>query len=166
MEVKTVDDKMFSLVILYDMQSQFFYNVLDGISDSDTPNRLNTRANHIAWLAGRLVQQRFEMADMLGDVKLTHGAHELFKDHQGIKDDVKYPGLDFYKADWEKITPVLRNELMTITEEKLDVKVEMMPGESYSHFEMCTFMIYREANMIGQIALWRRLLGYDAMKYM
>lgn len=166
MEVKTVDSRMFSLVILYDMQSQFFYNVIDGISDNDTHNRLNTKANHIAWLTGSLVQQRFEMAGLLGDVKLNQGAHELFKDYQGIKDDVKYPSLSSYKSDWEKITPILRNEMMNISEEKLNMKMEMMPGESYSHFEMVTFMIYREANMIGQIALWRRLLGYDAMKYM
>ena len=166
MEVKTVDSRTFSLVILYDMQSQFFHNVIEGISDNDTHNRLNTKANHIAWLAGSLVQQRFEMAGMLGDSKLNQGAHELFKDYQGIKDDVKYPSLSSYKSDWEKITPILRQEMMNISEEKLNMKMEMMPGESYSHFEMCTFMIYREANIIGQIALWRRLLGYDAMKYM
>jgi hypothetical protein len=42
----------------------------------------------------------------------------------------------------------------------------MMPGESMTHFDLIAFIIYREANCIGQIALWRRLLGYEAMKYM
>jgi len=27
-------------------------------------------------------------------------------------------------------------------------------------------MIYREANIIGQLALWRRLLGYAGINYM
>jgi hypothetical protein len=42
----------------------------------------------------------------------------------------------------------------------------MMPGDSMRFYELVSFMTYREANCIGQIALWRRLLGYDAMKYM
>jgi hypothetical protein len=165
MEIKTLDSRMFSLVILYDMQSQFFKNVIDGISDEDAHNRLNTKANHIAWLTGSLVQERFEMAGMLGN-PMVPSANELFKDHQGIKDNVDYPPLEDFKKDWETITPVLRNELMTATEEKLNEKQEMMPGETYSNFEMLTFLIYREANCIGQIALWRRLLGYPPMKYM
>lgn len=164
MEIKTTDSRMLSLVILYDMQSQFFKNVIDGISDEDALNRLNTKANHVAWLTGSLVQERFEMAGMLGNSQVS-SANELFKDHQGIKDHADYPSLEEYKRDWEKITPILRNEMITATEEKLNVQEEMMPGESYSQFEMITFMIYREANCIGQIALWRRLLGYPAMKY-
>jgi hypothetical protein len=35
-----------------------------------------------------------------------------------------------------------------------------------SLYELITFSIYREANIIGQIALWRRLLGYPGMRYM
>ena len=42
----------------------------------------------------------------------------------------------------------------------------MLPGYEMRHYDLVTFIIYREANCIGQIALWRRLLGYEAMKYM
>jgi hypothetical protein len=35
-----------------------------------------------------------------------------------------------------------------------------------SFYELVSFMIYREANCIGQVALWRRLLGYAALNYM
>jgi hypothetical protein len=41
-----------------------------------------------------------------------------------------------------------------------------MEGFKMAHFDLITFIIYREANIIGQIALWRRLLGKEAMKYM
>jgi hypothetical protein len=54
---------------------------------------------------------------------------------------------------------------VNVSDEKLDSEFEM-PEMKMTYFELFTFMIYREANMIGQIALWRRLLGYDAMKYM
>ena len=157
--------RVYSLLILYDMQTTFFESVLEGISDNDIHNRLNTKANHIAWLTGSLVQQRFEMANELG-IELSQEAEELFKDNQGIKDDVTYPSLEVFKKDWKTITPVLRNALVEATEPQLNKEIEMGPGQKFSFFDLLAFVIYREANVIGQIALWRRLLGYPAMKYM
>lgn len=55
METKTVSSRMQSLLFLYDMQTPFFAKVIVDISDEDAHNRLQTKANHIAWLAGSLV---------------------------------------------------------------------------------------------------------------
>lgn len=165
MNTKTTGDRMFSLVILYDMQTTFFLNAIDGISDADTHNRLNTKANHIAWLTGSAVEQRFELAGRLG-IDNHQGAHELFKDNKGIQNNMKYPSLLSYKEDWQAITPQLRQAMMTVSDEMLDTSFEMEPGFKMTTFDLISFCSYREANVIGQIALWRRLLGYDAMKYM
>ena len=163
METKTVSNRMVSLVVLYDMQTTFFSKVLDGISDKDTHNRLNTKANHIAWLTGSLVEQRYEMAKGLG-IDKTQQAHELFKDNKGIQDNITYPVLAQYKKDWDTISPPLRDAFLNITDEKLDSEIDM-GGMKMTNYDLISFIIYREANCIGQIALWRRLLGYDAMKY-
>jgi hypothetical protein len=40
-----------------------------------------------------------------------------------------------------------------------------MGGMKMSWYDMITFTMYREASMIGQLALWRRLLGHPALKY-
>ena len=165
METKTTSSRMHSLVILYDMHTTFFSSVIEGISDKDTHNRLNTKANHIAWLTGSLVEQRYEIANMLG-IDRKQDAHELFKDNKGIQDGVTYSTLAVYKKDWESITPLLREALANVSDEKLEESFEMMPGMKMTYYELITFIIYREANCIGQIALWRRLLGYEAMKYM
>ncbi len=165
METKTVSNRMFSLIILYDMHTNFFSSALDGISDKDAHNRLNTKANHIAWLTGSLVEQRYEIAKELGH-DLNQAANELFKDNKGIQDGITYPPLETFKKDWESITPVLRDAFMKVTDNKLDESFEMMPGMRMTYYELITFIIYREANCIGQLALWRRLLGYEAMKYM
>jgi hypothetical protein len=165
MEIKTASDRMNSLIVLYDMHTKFFFSVTDGISDKDAHNRLNTKANHIAWLCGSLVQERFELGKILS-IDQKQAADEMFKDHKGIQDIITYPSLTEFKKDWERITPLLRNALVNISDGKLDSSFEMMPGESMTHFELIAFIIYREANCIGQIALWRRLLGYEAMKYM
>jgi hypothetical protein len=169
MEIKTVSSRLTSLVVLYDMQTDFFSFVLEGISDSDAHNRLNTKANHIAWLTGSLVQQRYEMAKYFkadpATYKDTATAHELFSDNKGIQGNVTYPSLEAYRNDWKLITPVLRDVLMTATDSQLDEDINM-PGMKMSLYDLTAFMIYREANCIGQIALWRRLLGYPAMRYM
>ncbi len=164
METKTVSNRMYSLVVLYDMHTTFFSSALEGITDKDAHNRLNTKANHIAWLTGSIVQQRYEMAKYLG-IDSTQATSELFKDNKGIQDNITYPPLDEFKKDWENITPVLRDALVNAGDEKLDSKLDMQ-GYVMSIFDLIAFVIYREANIIGQIALWRRLLGYEAMKYM
>ncbi|WP_343623874.1 hypothetical protein [Flavobacterium lindanitolerans] len=89
----------------------------------------------------------------------------MFQDGKGIQDGFKYPSLSQFRDDWKKISPVLKDLLVKITDQKLDEKFEMMPGMSLTYYELITFIIYREANCIGQIALWRRLLGYEALRY-
>ncbi|MDQ3142736.1 MAG: DinB family protein [Bacteroidota bacterium] len=165
METKTVSHRIESFLVLYDMQTKFFSSVLNGISDEKAHERLNTKANHIAWLVGSLVEQRFEMAnDIDNTINMEQTGHELFKNFQGIQDGISYPTLNKYIEDWNNISPILRKALAGVTEEILNSSQEM-GGMQMTIFDMVSFCIYREANCIGQIALWRRLLGYEAMKY-
>ena len=159
------DIRIVGILPLYDMQTDLYYRVLDGIADEDAHMRLNTKANHIAWLAGSLVQQRFELASMLSAKEYKQQADDLFRDNQGIKDGVTYPSLEQYKQDWKTIAPILRDALANAKTEKLDTDMGI-PDMKMSFYEMAYFCIYREANHIGQIALWRRLLSYEPMKYM
>ena len=151
------------MLVLYDMQTGFFAKAIDGITDEDAHNRMHTKANHIAWLAGTLVEQRFNIARDAGS-HLKQSGDELFKNNQGIKDNAIYPGLAQYKKDWESISPIARNAFVDITDEKLNSEIDM-GGMKMSFYDLISFTVYREANCIGQIALWRRLLGYDAMRY-
>ncbi len=166
METATMQDsRMSSFIHLYDMHTDYFKRALEGISDANAHQRLNTKANHVAWLAGSLVQERFEMVNMLNNTKLHQHADELFREHKGIQEGITYPSLETYKTDWDKITPTLRYALKDVSTEMLDSTFEMMPGMKFTYYEYISFLIYREANCIGQIALWRRLLGYPALKY-
>ena len=100
--IEVKDSRIYSLIVLYDMQTTYFKNVIDGISDKDAHNRLNTKANHVAWLTGSLVQQRFEIANMLRAGGKS-SADELFANNKGIQDGVTYPSLSVFKKDWETI---------------------------------------------------------------
>lgn len=164
MKQEPISNRLIALIDLFELHTPFFDYVLEGISDEDSINRLGTKANHITWLAGSLVQERYELANLLG-LNLKSAANELFKDHKGIQENAIYPPLDSFKKDWKEIYTVLKAQLLKVTDQELD-KILEFPGMSFSLYEMISFQMYREANCIGQIALWRRLLGYDAMKYM
>lgn len=164
MEIKTASNRMYALIVLYDMHTKYFHQALEGISEEDATSRLDTKANHIKWLAGSLVQERYELVNIFGK-DLKSAADDLFKDHKGIQDDVTYPALADYKKDWDKISSILRAELLAATDEQLD-KILEYPGMSFPVYEMVSFDIYREANCIGQVALWRRLLNYPGINYM
>jgi hypothetical protein len=139
--------------------------VIEGISDHDAQNRLNTKANHVAWITGSLVHERYEMANAAG-VELKQTSNELFQGHKGIQDNKVYPRLSEFKKDWERITPLLRKALFKLSEEELNSADPYgMPGDDLTFFDAITFLIDRESYCIGQIGLYRRLLGYEPMKY-
>jgi hypothetical protein len=154
---------MEGLVTLFDLHSGFLRRALEGIAETDMYERKGTKANHMSWLAGALVAQRFTMAaDIRPDLKQT-GA-ELFANNRGIQDEAKYPTPAEYLKDWETITPFARQALVDIDDAKLDSDFHM-EGMKMSWYDLVSFTIYREASMIGQLALWRRLLNYPAMRY-
>ena len=162
-ESKTASRRTEGLLALFDMQTTFFDRALDGISEKDSYNRLGTKANHIAWLAGSLVHQRYSMIEETNPgLKMT--GDDLFKDNKGIQADAKYPTNAEYLKDWKKVSPLARQALVDIDDEKLDSEIDM-GSMKMSYYELITFTIYREASIIGQLALWRRLLDYPALKY-
>ncbi|MEJ2902699.1 DinB family protein [Pedobacter panaciterrae] len=163
MEIKTTSERMYALLVLFDMHTSFYSKAILGITTRDAHNRLNTKANHVSWLAGSLVEQRYYLANMLG-ISGNQTAHKLFENHQGIIENATYPPLSEFNEDWDKISPLLRDALIKVTDEKLNEEIDM-GFEKMTAYELIAFIIYREANCIGQIALWRRLLGYEAIKY-
>jgi len=163
MENKTNSRRTEGLLSLFDMHSGLFARALDGISGEDMHKRLNTEANHMAWLAGSMVQQRYSMVSETNP-GLKQTGDELFSNHKGIQEGAQYPSITEYIKDWEFITPLARKALMEVDDEKLDSELTM--GEmKMSFYDMVVFTLYREASLVGQLALWRRLLGYPALKY-
>jgi hypothetical protein len=163
--VDVLDNRLVALVNLYDLYTQLFVNVLEGISDEKAHRRFNTKATHVAWIAGSLVSDRFALAIAL-DLEVEQHSHELFDNFKSIEDSVKYPPLSEFKADWLFISPLLKDKIVRLEEERLNGSSPFeMPGQEMTLYDTIFFFIHREAYCIGQIGLWRRLLGYDAMKY-
>ena len=163
MQTQTASTRTLGFITLFDYHTDYFPKAIDGISVDDMHNRLNTEANHPAWIAGSLVAQRFQMASEPSH-QLKQTGHELFDGWKGLQAGAKYPTIAEYIKDWQAITPIARQQLVSIDDKKLDSEMDM-GGMKMSYYDLISFTIYREANMIGQLALWRRLLGYPALKY-
>lgn len=163
METKTASSRMEGLLTLFDMQTTFFARAIEGISEEDMHSRLNTKANHMAWLTGSLVAQRYYIIKE-SHPELKQTGADLFEDNKGIQDGARYPSNAEYLKDWEKVSPIAREVLITATNEKLDSVIDM-GFMKMSYYELISFTIYREASIIGQLALWRRLLDYPALRY-
>jgi hypothetical protein len=161
--METVSTRTQGFLSLFDIHTNYFVRALEGISDEDMYNRLNTKANHMAWLAGSLVNQRYLMTQETNP-GLKQTGDELFKDHKGIQDNAKYPTIAEYLKDWDKISPIAREAIVKIDDKKLDSEIDM-GFMKMTYYQLISFNIYREASIIGQIALWRRLLDYPGMKY-
>ena len=164
MKTTPTSSRMYGFIVLYEMQTDFLVRALDGIDQKDAQKRLDTKANHIAWITGSVVQGRYFLARSFG-IDLPSITDELFADNKGIVDDATYPSLADFIKDWKEISPKLQEALSQATDEKLEEKLSI-PGMEITLFEMISFNSYREANCIGQIALWRRLLNYPGMNYM
>ena len=165
--METTDKKtsMYTLINLYDWHTKLFKNVTVDFTEEDAQNRLNTKANHVAWIAGSIMNGRYELGNFFG-LNLKQTSYELFKDYKGIQDNVAYPSLDEFRNDWETISPVLKDALVNAKEEQLNGPDPFkMPGGSFTFFDTIIACIDRESYCIGQIGLYRRLLGYAAMKY-
>lgn len=158
------DMRLYAIFDLYDLHTDYFRRALDGISDEDAHNRLETKANHVAWIAGSTVEMRYVAARNLG-LDVHQQADELFKDFKGIQNDAQYPSLKQFLEDWDRISPLVREKTLGKDAVWLDEEKDM-GGWKATNWDLIKFSTYREANMIGQIALWRRLLGYPAMNYM
>lgn len=164
MEITPTSNRMYGFMVLYEMYTGFLLRALTGIDQKDAQKRLGTKANHMAWITGSVVHGRYFLAKSFG-IDLPSITDELFANNKGIIDDVIYPSLADFIKDWKNISPKLQEALTQATDEKLEEKLNI-PGMEITLFEMISFSTYREANCIGQIALWRRLLGYPGMNDM
>lgn len=165
METQTAKKATDVWMLLYDTHTKTFISSLEGISAEDAANRMGTKANHMGWIAGSLVHQRYEMIKALGGT-VDFTENDLFKDWKGIQDGATYPTPDEYIRDWQKLTPVLKDLLGKLSDEQLNGPDPLgMPGGEYTLFDTVSFLIDRESYCIGQLGIFRRLLGKEAIKF-
>lgn len=162
-----VSKKLDIIIPAYRMHTQSFKNALEDVSEEDAVIRVENVTNHIIWMVGNLVNCRYWLANILG-IDEQDPNEELFKDAKALDMSLKYPSLEELKKEWHKVSPLVYQKLLSITDEELNeaygfgMNVPFVPENKLNMVGMC---IGREDYLLGQIGLMRRVLGYKGMNY-
>ncbi|MEC3876800.1 DinB family protein [Chryseobacterium salviniae] len=147
--------------------SQNFLMVLDGISEEDALKRIEGKTNHIIWMAGNFLDMRYALGTLLG-IQEEFEFKDLFFEGKSLDESLAYPSLQQLKDAFHKISPLVYQKLLEVSDEELDkafpmgMNIEFFPETVLNFIGMC---IGREDYLCGQIGLMRRILGYEGMKY-
>ncbi|WP_146610819.1 hypothetical protein [Pedobacter cryoconitis] len=106
----------------------------------------------IPWLVGSQVQLRFDVANLLG-IDEIQNADILFRFNKDIQFNMIYPSLDSFNFDWEKISPILRTEILELDNDDLFSYSEDDPEMKGTFFDLLSGIIEREANNISALTI-------------
>lgn len=155
------------VVPAYRMHTQSFLNVLDEISEKDALIRVNGQTNHMVWMAGNFVNARYEMGRVLG-LKEEDPFGELFFQAKKLDESFSYPTLEVLKGNLHKISPLVYQKLLKITDEELATIFPIGMDIPYVEENVLNYVgmsLGRADYLCGQMGLMRRILGYSGMKY-
>lgn len=151
----------------YRMHTQMFDNALHDIKEEDALIRIEGKTNHLTWMVGNLVNCRYWLGNLLG-IENKDPNDNLFKDAKALDPKANYPTLAVLKTEWHKISPLLFQKLLTVTDKELSEQVDFGMGVDFmeeNKFNMTGMGVDREAYLFGQLGLMRKILGYPGMKY-
>lgn len=157
------------LLIQFDLHHKLFNNVLNGITDAESNQRLHDdiKMNHVKYLAGHLLNSQYGLGSLAG-IHREPKWKDLFAaaGQSQAKDDIEYPSLEEVKAEWNEMHPAIRQGLEQLT--KTDLLKEP-PGDLDKFWnsagEMWAFLNHHQAYHIGQIGILRRGFGKEPMHY-
>lgn len=147
--------------------SQSFLLVLDGISEEDALKRIEGRTNHVIWMVGNFLDMRYAMGSILG-LNEEFRYKDLFFQGKALDESLNYPSLQQLKEEFHKISPLVYQKLLEVSDEELEkpfpmgMNIDFFPETALNFIGMC---IGREDYLSGQMGLMRRILGYEGMKY-
>ena len=147
--------------------SQSFLMVLEDISEADALKRIEGRTNHIIWMIGNFLDMRYAMGNVLGLTE-EFKYKDFFFQGKALDESFNYPSLQDLITDFHRISPLVYQKLLQVTDEDLSkafpmgMNIDFFPEDVLNFVGMC---IGREDYLCGQMGLMRRILGYDAMKY-
>ena len=154
-----------ALVAQFDLHMKLFNNVLDGLSDQEANRRPARDINNIKWLAGHLTTTRFSLKN-IADIDRPDPYAELFAHGKSLRDNIDYPSLDQIRGLWNEISDQISTGLSRMPENVLNGPAPArLPIGDDTYEGMLAFLMHHEAYHIGQMALLRRMLGRESMKY-
>ncbi len=149
----------------YALQAGLFDKVTAGISDEEASQRINENTNSLAWIAGHTLWIQYNLAALVGAATDNPYA-EQFAFGTSFDPDTQYPSLEKMRRDWNALSPKISQGLDQLTAEQLQADSPFpIPFPEQSVRGLWGFQMHHLGYEIGQMALYRRFLGKEAMSY-
>jgi len=154
-----------SIVEILDLNTRLFRNCLDGADEQAIRARITGSTNSLHFLGCHLVETRFYMSAMAGFAE-TSPFPELAEVRTIDEMPDPGPSLGDILEAWNYISPLLEARLRGVNEDDLlRESPASFPTRSATVFGAMSFLAQHESYHIGQMALLRKALGFDAMSY-
>lgn len=159
--------KLEIIIPAYRMHSQQFFNALDGVTEEMAKERNGGKTNHILWMVGNFVNERYWIANILG-IEDQDPHEKLFKEGKALDENLNYPSLAELKKNFEDISPKVYQKLLEVSDENLKKEYKMgmdVPFVEENVLNTLGMCIGREDYLLGQIGLMRKLVGLKGVSY-
>ena len=150
---------------ILNMNTRLFLSALDGVTDVQAKERISDHNNPLSWLAAHTVWARYNTLAMLGKPAKNpyDGLFEGFKPFDAATD---YGTLAKAKAEWNKVSELLKDALASVTEEHLAADCPLKsPIGDFTFGGTVSFLAQHESYDIGQIAYLKKYFTHQAMSY-
>lgn len=143
------------------LHRRLFANVLDGLTDEQLGEHAG-EANDVLWIAAHLAQSRAGLAALLGEAV----EHPLEAYSNAVPAGTERPTLETIRETFAQASGALNRALRKVTDEGLagDAPFEI-PVRDQTMAGMLNFLLSHEGYHLGQLGLYRRVLGLPAMRY-
>ncbi len=150
---------------IYALNTRLLLNCLDGVTDEQAQQRVTDSTNSLAFLACHLTDARCFLGEYLGShIGNPHSA--LLTVARGIEDIPEFPPMSVIRKEWSSVARELAGILEGLSESTVAVaSSQRFPVDDSTVLGGVTFLAQHESYHIGQMALLRKALGLEAMKY-
>ena len=155
---------MNSIIAQFDLQTSWFLNALENITEEESNIIFSENLNPIKWVAGHLTDARFTINSLISGNNLNMEYKKLFGKGTPNKTDGVFPVLEQIKSEWIKVSESLKTALQELSEEKLLSKPPFqtaIPDETL--LGLIAYFAIHESFHIGQISVYRKLHSKPAM---
>lgn len=147
------------------MNTRLYRNCLDGVDDEAARRRPSVGTNSLAFVALHLVDSRHFVAGMIG-APAPHPFAALLQDARGIDNLLSIPRLTDIRDAWDAVSPVVEARLAALDDQELAApSPQRFPLDDATVAGALTFLAHHDSYHVGQMALLRKYLGFEPMRY-
>ena len=156
----------------YQLLTDWYLSAMEGIDDKDGCKSLNDHTNSLEWIAGHLLIGRYNIIQQSGGQIAPSLVVEKFinpalpppRNTVAFDPKIKYLTLSECREKWVEYSGVFIDTLRGIEETLLNKELpfSILTGGNKME-DALKFLILHETYHIGQMAIFRKALGYNAM---